>query len=116
LHVSAVQFLNYALPSNIIAFHPANGGARSKATAGQMKAMGVRKGIPDLGIILPTGMVAWIEFKVGRGRLTPEQAEFRDLMRARGVPFAECRSLAEVEAFVAPLVEAFGGRMKARAA
>jgi hypothetical protein len=115
-HKAVVAFLNYALPPNIILFHVPNGGGRSKAEAGLLKAMGVRAGMPDLGVILPTGVVAWMELKAERGTLTAAQREFRDLMRARGVPFAECRTLQEVEAFVGGLIEPFGYRLMARAA
>lgn len=116
LQIQVAGFLSYALPPGIVFFHVPNGGGRSKAEAGILKAMGVRPGVPDLGFILPTGMVAWVELKAAKGRLTPAQAEFRDMMRGRGIPIAECRSLEEVVAFIGPLIEPFGYKLKARAA
>lgn len=48
-----------------------NGGARSKATAGRLKAEGVASGVPDL--FVPAWRL-WIEMKrVKGGSLSPEQ-------------------------------------------
>jgi hypothetical protein len=117
LQKSVVAYLNYALPPAILFFHiPNQMGNRGAREGAILKSMGVRAGMPDLGFILPTGMVAWCELKAGKGSLTPAQRTFRDLMRARGVPFAECRSIQEVAAFIGPLIEPFGYRLMARAA
>lgn len=48
-----VAYLRAALPAAWIVFHPANGGGRSKAEAGILKAMGVLAGVPDLFVIGP---------------------------------------------------------------
>lgn len=61
-----------------------NGGERSAATAGRMKAEGVRKGVWDTFLPLPRGIHhgLYIEFKRPEhrthkhGGLTPEQVEF----------------------------------------
>ena len=61
-----------------------NGGARNKITGAKLKAEGVRKGIPDLFLSVPSipgwecynGM--YMELKVGRNKLSPEQLEFKD--------------------------------------
>lgn len=58
--------------------HSPNGGKRDAVTGGQMKALGVKPGFPDL--VLPvrtlthTGLV--IEMKSDIGRPTPEQKEW----------------------------------------
>lgn len=75
--------LLYAIP---------NGGARSKATAGRLKAEGVRAGVPDVCLPLPRGAHAalYIELKrpaeAGRaaGRVSPEQRRWRDTLTAAG--------------------------------
>lgn len=36
-------------------FHIPNGGSRHKAEAGKLKAMGVKPGVPDLGLLIPKG-------------------------------------------------------------
>ena len=55
-------------------FHIPNGGARSKATAGRLKAEGVKAGVPD--IFLPESRFGyrglWIEMKRQRGGVLSE--------------------------------------------
>lgn len=63
-----VAYLRAALPAPWIVFHPANGGGRSKAEAGILKAMGVLAGVPDLFVIGPhvsETIVPESEVKVG---------------------------------------------------
>jgi hypothetical protein len=43
---------------------------------------------------------AWIEFKAGKGKLTPEQEQFRDHLLHQGYEFAVCRSVDEALDFV----------------
>ena len=51
-----------------------NGGARSKATAGRLKAEGVASGVPDL--FVPAWRL-WIEMKRTKGgSLSPEQKDW----------------------------------------
>ena len=51
-----------------------NGGARSKATAGRLKAEGVASGVPDL--FVPAWRL-WVEMKrVKGGSLSPEQKDW----------------------------------------
>lgn len=53
LHRAGVAYLRAALPSPWIVFHVPNGGGRSKAEAGILKAMGVLAGMPDLFVMGP---------------------------------------------------------------
>ena len=51
-----------------------NGGARSKATAGRLKAEGVASGVPDL--FVPAWRL-WVEMKRSKGgSLSPEQKDW----------------------------------------
>jgi hypothetical protein len=51
-----------------------NGGARSKATAGRLKAEGVASGVPDL--FVPAWRL-WVEMKRAKGgSLSPEQKDW----------------------------------------
>lgn len=66
-----------------------NGGHRSPATAGRMKAEGVKRGISD--ICLPfrdwanSYLGAYIELKDGRSKkTTPEQKEFLEFIQKQG--------------------------------
>ena len=53
-----------------------NGGGRSKAQAGRLKAEGVRAGVLDVHLPVPRGGAhgLWIEFKSAKGRPSAEQA------------------------------------------
>lgn len=57
------------------AFAVPNGGHRSKAVAGKLKAEGVRAGVLDVCLPKPVGEShgLWIEFKAGSNKPTPEQ-------------------------------------------
>ena len=63
-----------------------NGGYRTKATAGKMVAEGVKRGVPDLMLPLPTDKFhgLFIEMKFGKNKMTPEQQEFFDYATQQG--------------------------------
>ena len=65
-----VQWFRQTYPGTLI-FSIPNGGVRSPATAGRLKAEGVVKGVPDLFI---PAWETWIEMKRTKGgSLSPEQ-------------------------------------------
>lgn len=95
-----------------------NGGARSKATAGKLKAEGVVPGVADLILLVPhlgfphiiegnaDGMVSYvgtadlfcglcIEMKTAKGRQSPEQKAWQAIVEAKGYQYAVCHSLDE---------------------
>jgi len=51
-----------------------------------LKRMGVKKGVLDFHLALPCGGYhgLWLELKVGKGKLLPEQVAFIDRKNARG--------------------------------
>jgi hypothetical protein len=63
-----------------------NGGLRTKATAGKLKAQGLRAGVPDLQIDVPRGRYHGLrmELKTPQGRPTPEQNLTIDRLVKRG--------------------------------
>lgn len=69
-----------------------NGGHRSKAAAGRLKAEGVRAGVPDLFLDVARG--DWhglrIELKAEGGRVTREQRVWIDAYRERGYRAEVC--------------------------
>ena len=59
-----------------------NGGYRSRATAGRLKAEGVARGVPDL--FVPAHNL-WIEMKrVRGGRLSPDQRDWIKYLESLG--------------------------------
>ena len=68
------------------AFHVPNGEYRHKATAGRLKAMGVRQGVPD--IFLPVSAQSYvglaIELKVDGNDLSEEQDRWLQQLREVG--------------------------------
>lgn len=55
-------------------------------TVKTLKRMGVKKGVLDFHLALPCGGYhgLWLELKVGKGKLLPEQVAFIDRKNARG--------------------------------
>lgn len=80
-------------PELALLFHIPNGGRRSAAEAGRFKAMGVKKGVPDLFLPSPKGGFhgLFIEMKrrVG-GTMSQEQKDWRDDLNARGYRALRC--------------------------
>jgi len=63
-------------------FAIANGGARSLATAGRLKAEGVSPGVPDLFV---PAMSLWIEMKRRKGgSISAEQRDWHKYLRSLG--------------------------------
>lgn len=73
-------------------FHIPNGGHRNKATAGRLKAAGVKKGVPDLCLPVPLGGYAglYIEMKYGANKPTPEQRDWIDFLSSAGYRVDVC--------------------------
>jgi hypothetical protein len=69
--------------SDVFAFHPANGGWRSRIEAAILKGLGVRPGVPDV-IAIKAGQAYAIELKAPGGRMTEAQREAHAALRAAG--------------------------------
>src|SRR5574343_936674 len=65
------------------------------ATGGRRYFRGGSRGMPDLVALVPGGVV-WVEVKTGKGKLTPEQEQFRAECVRCGVAHIVARSLADV--------------------
>ncbi|NPU91411.1 MAG: VRR-NUC domain-containing protein [Gammaproteobacteria bacterium] len=95
-----------------------NGGKRSKAIAGKLKAQGVKKGVSDLFLPVPlnerNGL--WIEFKAAKGRATPEQLEWIDRMVDVGylamVIWGWKSAVEAIDAYLGGLYTAAGVKLK----
>lgn len=92
----------------VLAFtHVPNGGKRHMTVAKQMKALGQRRGFPDL-IIMANGFVGFIEVKRPRirtngklsakGVMSDEQKAWRDYFNDKSIPWALVESMNDLEA------------------
>lgn len=92
------SYLTIALPAGALFSAIPNGGHRTKAAAGKLRAEGVRPGVPDYVILVRDVGTIWIELKNSAGRLSPAQREWADLIAdvPRSAHFL-CRSVEEVE-------------------
>lgn len=82
-----------AHPELDMLYHIPNGGARSKATAGRLKAEGVRAGVPDLCLPVPRGRFHGLYIELKRqhgGQTSPAQRDWLDRLGAQGYAAAVC--------------------------
>lgn len=92
------------LAPKVYVAHIPNGGSRNKLEAVRLKAAGVKRGVPDLLVILSNGQVAFIEVKTAKGKMLPEQEDFANMCILRGTLWAMVNDLDQVK----PLLEAWG--------
>lgn len=89
--------------------HVPNGGKRTKAEAGRLKAMGVKSGVLD--VLLPRPYRGWpglaIELKSAAGRLSRDQSAWLAAFKEDGCVTAVCRTLDE---FIAAVTIYLNGR------
>jgi hypothetical protein len=108
IQAACVRWFGYAHPElRGLLFSVPNGGARSKATAGRLKAEGVVAGVSDLILLVPQWFTTWrgqegcsyaglcIEMKKNGGYQSPEQKEWQKKVEGHGYKYAVCRSLDE---------------------
>lgn len=104
------------LPDEVIGdylFAVPNGGARSKATAGKLKAEGVKAGVWDLQLAIPMGRVPglWIEMKAGKNELSPAQVAWGERMQRMGYKRAVCWDWEEARDKILAYLGAFPKRV-----
>jgi len=110
LQMQVIRFLKVAAP-DLTVYHAANGGYRNPREAKKLKDMGVLPGVADLCFILPGGLAAFIELKVGKNPQTQTQKDFAVDVIAKGAAYAVCRSLEAVE----ETLRTWGVKLRARA-
>lgn len=74
-------------PELALMFHIPNGGSRHKAEAAKLKAMGVKRGVPDICLPVPRWKFCglFIEMKKQHGgKVSQEQKEWRNALRRQG--------------------------------
>lgn len=75
-------------------FHVPNGGYRNKATAGRLKAEGVKSGVPDVCLPVPRGGFhgLYIEMKRRKGnRTSGDQDDWLTFLQSQGYFTAVCK-------------------------
>ena len=87
---AAVQAHKY--PALRLLYHVPNGGSRNKLEAYHLKLQGVKAGVPDLCLPVPSGGYhgLYIELKAGRNKPTPEQRAWLAALDVNGYKTAVC--------------------------
>lgn len=81
-------------PELRLMYHIPNGGARSKPEAVRFKAMGVKKGVPDICLPVARGQFhgLYIELKRQRGgKASDEQKQWIEDLRGQGYAATVCK-------------------------
>lgn len=91
---AAVDFIRWASPTSFVAHIPNGGPGRSLS---RLAWIGAVSGIADLLIIDEHGLAYMMEMKPPGGILSKDQEKFRDNCRARGIPWAQCTTVNDVE-------------------
>ena len=102
-----LMFKTKLLPDTLY-HHSPNEGMRKVQFKMKLKSMGTRFGWPDLEIFAPPhetvsskNETLFVELKLKKGKLSPNQVSIRDSLISAGFPWALCRSVEEVETFLA---------------
>jgi hypothetical protein len=112
LQIDVAAHLDMCLPRDAVWFHVPNGGKRTKAEAGILKAMGVKAGVHDVWIFW-RGIVLAIELKAAAGKLTDHQVLMKLRLQRAGVFCAEARSIEDVYAVLMTHKVPIRGRISA---
>jgi hypothetical protein len=88
------QHLAIRAAPGTFAFHPANGGWRSRVEGAIFKGLGVRAGIPDI-VAIKDGKCFFLELKAPDGRLTLVQRDAHAALAAAGATVAVAYGLDE---------------------
>ena len=107
LQRQVILMLKESLPIGTLYHHSPNEGMRKVQFKMKLKSMGTRFGWPDLEIFAPAhetitskNETLFIELKLNKGKLSPNQVSIRDSLISAGFPWALCRSVEEVETFL----------------
>lgn len=97
IQIAIAQFLKLNEDTAIWTyFSVPNGEPRDKASAGKIKAMGGRAGVPDL-VIDHLGKITYVEVKTDIGTMSDDQEKWAVGCRKRGVELHIVRSVDDME-------------------
>jgi hypothetical protein len=79
-------------PELELLYHVPNGGSRHPAEAANLKAQGVKAGVPDICLPVPRGAFhgLYIEMKYGKNKLTVDQKWWLVALSQQGYATAVC--------------------------
>lgn len=98
LQQSCIRWFDYQYPElSLLLHHSPNGGFRNKIEASKFKLMGVRKGFPDLILLVSRNgyHALMIELKSSKGRQQESQKQFQQAVESQGYKYSLCYSLDE---------------------
>ena len=108
LQKQVVRHLTAILPSDCFLHHSPNEGIRKVQFKMKLQTMGTQFGWPDLEIFAPDTAThnglpqcLFIELKLAKGKLSDKQISIRDQLLRAGFPWSLCRSVEDVETFLA---------------
>lgn len=92
-----VVVVKYCDLKRIACFAIPNGGSRNKIEAARMQASGVKAGVPDLCIPVPSGQYhsLYIEMKFGKNKTSPAQDAWIERLRKLGHKVCVCYGAGE---------------------
>lgn len=92
-----IAVVEYCAIKHIPVVHIPNEGKRSAATGANLVRMGLKKGFPDLFIPRARGKYhgLFIEMKYGKGKTSPDQEEWIDILLREGYACTVCRGADE---------------------
>ncbi len=91
LHKFTIELLHLTAKPSVLFFHCPNGEYRSPRTGARLKAMGVRRGVADI-VIIVKGVVHFLELKNGAGRQSADQLAFETDAVLAGARYMVARS------------------------
>lgn len=111
IHRSIIAHLRKVLPGAVVHHSPGEFGVNGKEIARQIaknKKNGMLVGFPDV-LTFWQGRAFVIEVKVEGNGLSKPQKALRAEIEAQGIPYAVCRSTADVDEFLAEIGAETGG-------
>ncbi len=96
------EMMSKRFPELSLLYHIPNGGARSKGTAGRLKAEGVKSGVPDICLPVAKGDYhgLYIEMKVGNNKPTANQIVWINALKSQGYQAKVCYGWLEASSVI----------------
>lgn len=98
-------------PQLALMFHIPNEGKRSKYTGGRMRAEGMKAGVPDIFLPVPSGQYhgLFIEMKSEGGRPSREQTMWLNSLERQGYRVGVCKGFEQAAALIMDYLKIKGG-------